>query len=141
MKKYVLIVLAIATVQSITAQDKSNTTGEQTAYNADGSKSAIYNLKKGLADGAVAFFYEGGIKKEEGAFLNGNRDGKWLKWDEKSGELISEAYYVDGKKDGDWKIWDENGVLRYEMFYDQGKKIGTWKQYDASGKLMSEKKQ
>lgn len=113
--------------------------GEYITYHENGKKDAVFNMKAGVADGQVSFFYPSGIQKETGAFVDGKRHGKWLKWDETGKTIISEAHYAAGKKDGTWKIFDENGTLRFEMHYNKGKKIGKWIQYNEQGEVTSTK--
>ncbi len=139
MRKSILTMGLLVCFSALFAQNTEQS-GEYITYHDNGSKNAVFNMKKGVANGNVQFFYENGNKKEEGQFIEGNRNGKWIKWDESSNKIISEAHYNNGKKDGVWKIWDDNGVLRYQMEYKDGKKVGTWQQYDANGELISEKK-
>jgi antitoxin component YwqK of YwqJK toxin-antitoxin module len=91
-----------------------------------------------VKDGAVTYHYENGKVMETGAFINNDKTGQWLRWDE-AGHKIAEAYYVNGKKNGTWLVWDANGTKRYEMHYEMSAKVGTWFMWDENGKLTSEK--
>ena len=114
-------------------------TGVYTSYFESGNKKSTANITEaGKQNGVVTYYYENGKVMETGAFVNDEKDGQWLRWDE-AGRKIAEAFYVSGKKNGTWMIWDEKGTKRYEMFYAMGEKVGKWSMWDEAGKLTSEK--
>ena len=84
------------------------------------------------------FFITTVVKKEVGEYRNGEKHGKWIKWNE-SGNKVTEANYYLGDKEGEWTIWDAEGNKRYEMFYDKGEKVGTWKMWNEEQELVSER--
>ena len=69
--------------------------------------------------------YENGQIKSEGNLKDGERDGKWV-WYDQHGQLSSEGNYKAGEKDGKWVGYDEAGHLNTEgKFYD-GLVVGKW---------------
>lgn len=99
---------------------------------------SVFHFKDGVRHGDVTHLFTNQKVKEKGKYLNGNKDGKWERWDE-NGVKTAEAYYNNGIKTGIWLVWDHNGTKRYEMYYSSGKKTGTWKVWDESGTLTQEK--
>lgn len=121
------------------ADNGSLYTGSHTAYFASGAKKSVFDIHEGKVNGNVTYYYEkNGAVMETGAFVNNEKDGQWLRWDE-AGQKIAEAYYVTGKKNGTWLVWDSKGTKRYEMIYAMGDKKGTWSMWDENGKITSQK--
>jgi len=113
-------------------------TGTYSELTAAGIKKSTITIANGKIKGAVTYYYDNGNVMETGSFVDNEKTGQWLRYDE-SGKKTAEAYYVSGKKDGTWMIWDMNGIKRTEMHYAKGEKIGKWMQWDESGNLTSEK--
>lgn len=76
----------------------------------------------------VTRYFDNGAVREEGTFLNGTPDGRWVQYDEK-GNIKVEAFYSHGVKQGKWFVWSEDGDFLYEMAYadNQLKSSHKWK--------------
>ena len=77
--------------------------------------------------------YENGLKRSEGNFKDGKKDGKWTEWYE-NGQKKSGGYYKDGKKHGKYTVWYENGQKEAEVNYKDGKEDGKWTKWHKNGK-------
>ena len=42
-------------------------------------------------------YFDNGLKRQEGSTFNGNKEGKWITWNE-NGQKISERVYKKGEK-------------------------------------------
>ena len=116
---------------------------------------------RGIRDGSYTIWYETGIKKYEGNYKKGNKNGVEIYY-YKSGQKESEKYYKDHVLDGRQRTWYENGQMRYllytingvvdglsttwyetgqkktEVNYNNGKYDGIYKTWYSTGKLKSE---
>jgi antitoxin component YwqK of YwqJK toxin-antitoxin module len=81
------------------------------------------------------FFYKNRKIQEDGHYMHGKRDGKWIYYYE-SGKVWSEGYFKDGKNDGRRVTYFPSGKIRYEAQYREDKWVGIWKFYDETGKLV-----
>jgi len=132
------------TQKSIVVKDGSYYTESGKLYSGvytsleNGKKKSEIEIKEGKASGKATYYYNNGNVMEVGTFVNGEKNGEWLRWDE-AGKKIAQAFYVGGKKDGLWMVWDSNGTKRYEMNYAMGEKVGKWMMWDENGNLISEK--
>jgi antitoxin component YwqK of YwqJK toxin-antitoxin module len=80
-------------------------------------------------------YHSNGAKASEGMFINKNKDGKWLYYNE-SGKLFAEEHYVSGMKQGVWKMFStENGLLLQEETWDKNKRNGEYKEYYTTGDI------
>jgi TonB family protein len=100
-------------------------------------------------------------KLDEGAYVNGKKDGIWKHYNRK-GTVDYIASWKAGVKHGDWKHYEDtvlvshrfysnglpdsvhkcyllNGKLYAERRYKKGIPYGPWREYYESGKLASEK--
>jgi len=76
--------------------------------------------------GHWTFWYESGIKKEEGEFTQGTKTSEWQYWYENFIPKKKGAYDVGGKEDGPWEYMYKNGLPRKEGAYRAGLKDGLW---------------
>ncbi|HCS20871.1 MAG TPA: toxin-antitoxin system YwqK family antitoxin [Bacteroidetes bacterium] len=113
-------------------------TGRQTTYHANGNIDADFNVSNGRIVGMAKFFYESGELMESGNYVDGLKEGVWIK-QSKTGVTIAKASFKNGEKDGEWFIYDNSGKKLFEMHYTAGKRSGTWYQWDADGNLISTK--
>jgi antitoxin component YwqK of YwqJK toxin-antitoxin module/uncharacterized protein YlzI (FlbEa/FlbD family) len=80
-------------------------------------------------------YYSNGIKSSEGVFINKNKDGKWLYYNN-AGKLISEDNYKLGKKQGICKLFSpENGILLQEETWENNQLHGQHKEYYTTGDI------
>jgi uncharacterized protein len=85
-------------------------------------------------NGLHSEYYDNGMKKSEGKYQGGKKDGKWTSWH--SSVKNSEGNYKDGKKDGKWTSWHGNGQIATEQNYKNGKKLSSTS-WEVDGTLMS----
>ena len=50
-----------------------------------------------LKNGLHTKYFDNGLKRQEGSTFNGNKEGKWITWNE-NGQIISERVYKKGEK-------------------------------------------
>lgn len=103
----------------------------------DGIKSE-FTVKEGVIDGDASYFYASGKLMEKGMFVKGQKDQKWIRYNE-NGTTSAIAFYNLGKKTGTWLVFDENGKKRFEMNYTDGEKTGIWTNWDENGAVASTK--
>ena len=120
------------------ADDGKLYTGVFTNFTANQIKDFTITIVEGKTKGAVTYYYPSGTISETGEFLDNEKNGEWIRYDEKGNKTAS-ANYLNGKKDGTWLIWDFNGIKRCEMHYALGEKKGKWIMWDETGNLTSEK--
>jgi antitoxin component YwqK of YwqJK toxin-antitoxin module len=93
-------------------------------------------LKDGEKDGLWTFWYEGGLVKSKGFYVNGKLDdGQFVSWYE-NGNEESKGFYVNGEKDKYlWNTWYKGGQKKSEGFYKNGKQDGQWVFWYEDGKI------
>ncbi len=63
------------------------------------------------------YWYRNGQKKEAGGWnKRGDSEGAWVEWYE-SGIKKSEGTYLDGEKNNDWSYWNETGERKYKTLH------------------------
>jgi antitoxin component YwqK of YwqJK toxin-antitoxin module len=82
-------------------------------------------------------YYPDGVKRIEGSYLQGMREGKWTYWFS-NGNKWSEAYYKADIRDGKSTVWHENGSKYFEGNYRVGERTGRWRFWDEEGKLVKD---
>lgn len=70
-----------------------------------------------IAHGNFRWFHENKILKEEGHFVNGLKNGEWLKFN-KEGELTDSVNFVEGRKTGFGFSWHKNGMISDSTSFD-----------------------
>jgi antitoxin component YwqK of YwqJK toxin-antitoxin module len=146
MKKLLFVFAAFLSIQLNAQQLNSNDlyvnadnelyTGNITAVN-NGIKS-VMQIKQGVVDGEVTYYYASGKIMESGMFTKGQKDQKWTRYNE-SGIPSAIAFYSLGKKSGTWLVFDDKGNKRFEMNYVDGEKTGTWTNWDEHGTVVQTK--
>jgi len=78
-----------------------------------------------------------GLKKSEGTYLNGKKEGNWIYWHEVFGPHIieSKGYYKLGYRDGLWEYWYPNGEKREIGNLTNQERVGKWTYYNEDGSL------
>lgn len=97
-----------------------------------------FQVKEGIIEGEARYFYASGKLMETGTFTKGQKDQKWIRFNE-NGTTSAIAFYNLGKKTGTWLVFDDNGKKRFEMNYTDGEKTGTWTSWDENGAVVSTK--
>ena len=85
----------------------------------------------------ITTYYANGAKSAEMTFLNGYRDGEYIKY-YPNGKLILKGNYEVGESNGHYSKYHSNGNLREEGNYVYGDYDGVVKTYYSNGKLKSE---
>jgi antitoxin component YwqK of YwqJK toxin-antitoxin module len=69
-------------------------------------------------DGIVkaTFYHDNGQIQQEGYYLDGKLDGKWISYDE-NGSKTAVGIYSNGIKVGNWYFWNSDGM--YEVNYSK----------------------
>ncbi len=93
-----------------------------------------------VKDGIFTEWYPGKkkIKYQGGQDELGNRDGKWVFYDE-NGTEMSYTLFNKGKKDGFSLVKYPNGNIHYTGEYQNDKMVGVWTTYDTEGNILSKK--
>ena len=78
-----------------------------------------------------------GLKKSEGTYLNGKKEGNWIYWHEVFGPHIieSKGYYKLGYRDGLWEYRYPNGEKREIGNLNNQERVGKWTSYNEDGSL------
>ena len=76
--------------------------------------------------------YDPPLKKMEGSYLSGDKEGTWTKWFA-NGNRKEESNFKTGKLSGSITKWYESGTKAEEGNYDNGKQNGKWTWYWESG--------
>ncbi len=147
MKKLALLVVLMVTGLTFMAQNVNLVNGFYTdekgfyftgflvTKDANGITLNELNVKFGLLDGTVAYYYPSGKLLEMGNYSKGLKTGQWVKYTE-HGTMLASGTYNEGKKDGSWLVWDNNGIKRNEMHYLLGEKVGTWRSWGEKGEIL-----
>ncbi|MEI8136220.1 MAG: toxin-antitoxin system YwqK family antitoxin [Bacteroidota bacterium] len=147
MKKLVLVVASVLSLNFLNAQtqndkglyiDSEGSLFNGTIEKIQNSIKTDYTVKDGIVNGEATYYYASGNKMETGTFTNGQKDQKWIRFNE-NGTIAAIAFYSLGKKTGTWLVYDENGKKRFEMNYDNGSKTGIWTNWDENGAVASTK--
>ena len=80
-------------------------------------------------------YYEDGVKKMEGNYVNNEREGEFTAW-HRNGNIWSNGNYVKGKAEGMRRVYYENGKIFIEGEYMHDKRVGEWAFYDTLGVLI-----
>lgn len=64
----------------------------------------------------------------DGAFFEGNRDGRWQVFDPETKNMVLEHSYINGRLNGDQVLYDSKTGKAYQWaHYDRGYEVGVWK--------------
>lgn len=90
-------------------------------------------------NGKFATYYQSGLTEQEGEYLNGLKEGKWISYYEGEGKPIMEdSHYISGELDGPYTSHHQTGKEVIKGTYRKGKQHGNWKWFTAEGILESE---
>ncbi len=64
----------------------------------------------------ITHYYSDGSIMEQGHYLNGLPNGKWMQYDEE-GNVKTDAFYEEGSKEGKWFIWSDDRSYLLEVTY------------------------
>lgn len=102
-------------------------------------------------EGPFVYYHKNGVKWKEGTYVNNEREGEWLTWDEdgkketmrhyKAGQLVGknlgwypnnnlmDSILLDDNGNGTSVEFFEDGAKKSEGGYKQGEKQGSWQYY------------
>ena len=154
MKKVLIVVLSVLSFGSLSSQTQNdkglyinddNTPGlfngelfNGVISKVDNGVKSEFTVKEGVIEGEAKYYYASGKLMESGMFTKGQKDQKWIRYNE-NGTTSAIAFYNLGKKTGTWLVYDENGKKRFEMNYTNGDKTGIWTSWDENGIVASTK--
>jgi antitoxin component YwqK of YwqJK toxin-antitoxin module len=87
----------------------------------------------GLPDGQHTLWHPNGVKKGQGRFEHGQKQGPWTWWHE-SGQKRWEGSYRDDRPEGLERSWFENGELEYEGTFEADQREGEWRRFYDNGR-------
>ena len=102
-----------------------------------GNKTLQFVVVSGLKNGSYQEWYENGISKVKGKYLNNNPTGLWTYW-YRNGQKYIEEKYKDSKLNGLKTLWYDNGQKESEINYKNGKEDGKWIEWYSNGQKNSE---
>ena len=92
-------------------------TGRCTIYDEDGYKKSIQQYLNGVDYGNWIFYYSNGNIETKGKFKNGAKVGKWKYYYESGNIKQISRYSMLGERDGKWIEYDEDGeVIRTNIY-------------------------
>jgi len=92
--------------------------------------------KLGRKQGHWKFFYDTGKLKEEGDFIGGQRNKKWVFYYEDGKRIEQTGEFINDKFSGTWEWFYENGKKRRVEFFEDGLEEGELQEWDKFGYKM-----
>ncbi len=92
---------------------------------------------RNILNGASVTHYPDGKVAERLKYVNGKKDGEWLKYFE-SGKISLRSFYTNGILNGKLEVWFENGRPQYSGFYKNNLREGKWIIYREDGSVRYE---
>ena len=98
---------------------------------------AIDMVGERVQHGPANLWFDNGLPKMRGQYVEGNRVGRFIWW-HSNGTKQLEGGYEKGIKNGRW-IWrHKNGMKAIEGNYENDVAIGVWKWWDEDGNVKAE---
>ena len=146
------VVRTILHKETVYVEGEENAT--LTEYSPKGVKTSVRELKDGQSHGIVEEYFDNGVLKLTGTFLNGLKEGEWKELHQDGHERFLYNYTLD-KLNGVYKSWHdvvepivEEGeevseeelkpVLKEEGEYANGQKDGQWQTWYPNESLQSQ---
>ncbi len=124
MKNIYLIVLILFTISSF-AQKVKKAKGKLT-YGTEKYYVLKSDMKTKHGEYKIVSYTPPFRKLELGEFINGKKEGIWIKWyDKKGGKIKSKGQYNNDEKFGIWYYYYSNGKLIQEYDFDNSKIISS----------------
>lgn len=73
----------------------------------------------------ATFYYDNGQIKQEGNYLNGKPNGKWMAYNE-DGTKQAIGEYVNGNKVGKWFFWNETSLNEVDFSESRIAEVKKW---------------
>ncbi len=90
-----------------------------------------------IKHGTVTSWYENGLKRSEGPYQDGKRQGVWTSWYD-NGSIGQSGPYLNDVRHGTWTVYYRNGRKESEGLYRNGKREGTWVKWHEDGRKHAE---
>ena len=81
------------------------------------------------------WYYNVGDQVEKGNYSFGLKDGTWRHYFP-DGKKKFEGAFVQGNANGKHKIYYDNGKLKEDQFWEMGMRTRTWRKYDREGNIL-----
>jgi hypothetical protein len=138
MKRFVIVILCLAAVQTVLAQ-KWPDDGTRKVRITDPERTIVAELDPDAHPSVETdrsyFWYSGNmIHSTQGGYSGKLLDGNYQEFYPSKG-LKELGKFKKGLKQGLWKVWDEAGTLTQSITWKQGKKQGEFQYYNAQGTL------
>jgi TonB family protein len=79
----------------------------------------------GLQHGPWSYYnHEHGGKTYSGSFVQGEKEGKWLRYDS-LGRITHEENYVGGQQHGKQFVFDSTGIVELTRYYEKGEQLSS----------------
>ena len=103
-------------------------------YHENGKLRVIMKHTEGNAEASAEIFNEAGIRIAQGAYLNEQKSGEWVYYNEEDGKVLSVEHYRKGQPHGIWKVYYPSDTIVSDLTeYREGEKHGRWRQFFADG--------
>lgn len=104
----------------------------------DSSLIAEENYKNGILNGKSTTYYPESEKAAETfTFINGKREGRYLKFFP-DGSTMTKGSYKNDQLNGDFMLFYPNGKIQLKGQYDRGQQTGNWNYFDEEGNEIQE---
>jgi len=100
------------------------------AYNARLAEASAPS--EAIGDGYRTLWHSNGVKRGEGFFRGGRKQGRWTWWYE-SGQKRWEGTYVDDEPRGPERGWFENGQVEYVGTFVEERRDGPYERWHDNG--------
>lgn len=77
---------------------------------------------KGILHGERLEYFNTGIPKQRGVYVNGKKNGEWKTF-QPDGKIETLERYIDDDKHGWFTIYDENGNEKTKVYYFHGRRV------------------
>ena len=106
--------------------------GISTWYYENGQVAKIQEFKNNIPNGKLLFYYEDGVLKAEGNYVNGEFDGYYAEYFP-SGKVYGESTLKNGVFNGNYKMYFSEDKLKFDVNYIDGKVEGEYAFYSNNG--------
>ena len=104
----------------------------------DSSLVAEEHYRKGILHGkSINYYPETGKPAEIFEFVNGKREGPYLKFFP-DGSTMTKGTYKNDQLDGDFTLYFPNGKIELKGQYKNGEQVGNWNYFDEEGNAIPE---
>ena len=92
----------------------------------NGNIEFVGHMRNQALNGPVTYYFENGVIRAKGEFLNGQRQLVWV-WNYENGQKKNEYFYINDLAEGEWRKYYEYGTIKIIGIYENGKKNGLEK--------------